>query len=141
MNLKYEPASEPLRISVKWLFKVYPAGLGVGSFGFMVHGLPVRVWGLGLRVYGSDQDAKETSWGRKAQRVPTALERMFHGLNLRTTTSQKCAAVPRRARIQGSKTFVSLNSRLESNTEEDEKKECFTTALERMFPSQASSSS
>ena len=31
----------------------------------------------------------------------------------RTTTSQKCAAVPRRARI-----CVSLNSRLESNKEE-----------------------
>ena len=33
----------------------------------------------------------------------------------RTTTSQKCAAVPRRARIEGSQTFVSFNSRLESN--------------------------
>ena len=39
-------------------------------------------------------------------------------LNLRTTTSQKCAAVPRRARIEGSYSFVSLNSRLESNKEE-----------------------
>jgi len=36
------------------------------------------------------------------------------------TTSQKCAAVPRRARISGSETFVSLNSRLESNKEEEE---------------------
>jgi hypothetical protein len=35
-----------------------------------------------------------------------------------TTTSQKCEAVPRRARISGSWTFVSLNSRLESNKEE-----------------------
>ena len=39
------------------------------------------------------------------------------GLNLGTTTSRKSAAVPRRARIQGSQTFVSLNSRLESNRE------------------------
>jgi len=39
---------------------------------------------------------------------------------LRATTSQKCAAVPRRARIEGSKTCVSLNSRLESNKEEEE---------------------
>ena len=31
----------------------------------------------------------------------------------RTTTLQKCAAAPRRARLQGSKTFVSLNARLE----------------------------
>jgi len=37
--------------------------------------------------------------------------------------SQKCAAVPRRARIQGSQTFVSLNSRLESNKEEEEEEE------------------
>ena len=36
------------------------------------------------------------------------------------TTLQKYAAVPRRARIQGSKTFVSLSSRLEGNKEEEE---------------------
>ena len=41
-------------------------------------------------------------------------------LNLRTTPSQKCAAVPRRARIQGSYTLVSLNSRLESERKEEE---------------------
>ena len=40
-------------------------------------------------------------------------------LNLRTTTtSQKCEAVPRRARISGSETLESLNSRLESNEAE-----------------------
>jgi hypothetical protein len=42
------------------------------------------------------------------------------GIDLRTTTSQKYEAVPRRARFQGSKTVVSLNSRLESNQEEGE---------------------
>ena len=31
----------------------------------------------------------------------------------------KCAVVPRRARISGSSTFRSLNTRLESNNEED----------------------
>ena len=36
-------------------------------------------------------------------------------LDSRTTASQNCDAVPRRARIQGTQTFVSLNSRLESN--------------------------
>ena len=40
-------------------------------------------------------------------------------INLGTTTSQKSEAVPRRARIEGSYTFVSLNSRLGSNKEED----------------------
>ena len=40
-------------------------------------------------------------------------------VNLRITTSQKCAAVPRRARISGSQTFVSINSRLKSNKEEE----------------------
>ena len=40
-------------------------------------------------------------------------------LNLRTPTSQKCAAIPRRAHIQGSYTFVSLTSRLESDNEEE----------------------
>ena len=41
-------------------------------------------------------------------------------LNLTTTSSQKCAAVPRRAHILGTKTFASLNCRLESNKEEEE---------------------
>ena len=40
-------------------------------------------------------------------------------------TSQKCAGVPRRARIQGSYTFVSLKSRLGSN--EEAEKEQLTT--------------
>ena len=41
-------------------------------------------------------------------------------LNSRSTTSQKSEAVQRRARIQGSKTHVPLNSRLESNQAEEE---------------------
>ena len=41
-------------------------------------------------------------------------------INSKTTTSQKCEAVPRRVRMQGSYTFASLNSRLESNREEEE---------------------
>jgi len=36
-----------------------------------------------------------------------------------TTTSEICEAVPSRARIQGARTFVSLNSRLESNKKEE----------------------
>ena len=40
-------------------------------------------------------------------------------LNLRTATSQKCEALPRRARIEGSQTCVSADSRLESNKEEN----------------------
>ena len=42
------------------------------------------------------------------------------GSNNRRTNLQKCAVVPRRARIQGSQTFVSLNERLESRNEEEE---------------------
>ena len=41
------------------------------------------------------------------------------GVNSRTTTWQKCDAVPRRARIYGSYDGVSLNSRLQSNKEEE----------------------
>ena len=40
-------------------------------------------------------------------------------LSLRSIASQKYEAVLRRARIQGSQTFVSLDSRLESNEEEN----------------------
>ena len=45
-------------------------------------------------------------------------------LNLRTTTWQKYGAVPRRARIEGSWIVASLNSRLESNKEEEESARC-----------------
>jgi len=38
----------------------------------------------------------------------------------RVSPSQKCEAVPRRARISGSQTFVSPNSRLESHKEAEE---------------------
>ena len=38
---------------------------------------------------------------------------------LRTTTSPTCEAVPGRASIRGSKTCVSLDSRLESNREKE----------------------
>ena len=41
-------------------------------------------------------------------------------LNCRTATSQKCEAVRRRARIQGSWTFVLLNSGLERDKEQEE---------------------
>ena len=40
-----------------------------------------------------------------------------------TTRDMPREAVPRRARIQGSQTFVSPNSRLESNKEEEEEEE------------------
>ena len=40
-------------------------------------------------------------------------------LNLRKSFLQKCEAVPRRARVEGSSTCVSLNSRLESNEEKE----------------------
>ena len=40
-------------------------------------------------------------------------------LDLTTTTLQKCEAVQRRARIQGSYTFASLNFRLENSNEEE----------------------
>jgi len=43
-------------------------------------------------------------------------------LDSRTTTSQKYEAVLRRTRISGAKTFVSLNSWLESNVEEEERR-------------------
>ena len=45
------------------------------------------------------------------------------GLDFITNASHKCEAAPRRARFSGSETFVSLNSRLESNQEEEGEKE------------------
>ena len=56
-------------------------------------------------------------------------------LKLSTTTSQKCEAVPRRARIQGSYTCVSLKSRPESNKEEEEEEEegVYVRVADRMY--------
>ena len=45
---------------------------------------------------------------------------MHPRVDFRTTTWQICESVPRRARIQGAQTFVSLRSRLESDKEEEE---------------------
>ena len=53
-----------------------------------------------------------------ARRLARARQEVPSVLNFRTTTSHKSAAVPKRARISGSWTFVSLNSRLDSNKEE-----------------------
>ena len=53
-------------------------------------------------------------------------------LNFRTTTLQKCAAVLRGARIEGSQTFVSLNSRLESD-EEGKKKGVFPATEQQLL--------
>ena len=50
-------------------------------------------------------------------------------LNSRTTTLQKCEAVPRRAGVQGFKTCVSLSSRLKRNTGEKEDSRLVHTAL------------
>ena len=44
----------------------------------------------------------------------------FQVHDLRTITSQKCEAVPKKARIQGSYTCLSLNFRLDSNKEDQE---------------------
>ena len=70
--------------------------------------------GLCLGPYGGPGGgAAGAAHGTSPQLAPPSC------LNLSTTSSQKFQAVPRRARIQGSETWVSLNSRLESNKEED----------------------
>ena len=51
-------------------------------------------------------------------------------LHLRTSTLHKCAAVSRRARIQGLHTFAALNSRLESNNEEEEEPDLWVDPTE-----------
>ena len=52
--------------------------------------------------------------------VPSSLESGAGGgcRDLRTSTSQNGEAVPRRARIEGSRSCVSLKSRLKSNKED-----------------------
>ena len=56
--------------------------------------------------------------------MPVHLDESIHSslsfLSFRTTTSLKWDAVPMGTRIQGSKTCVSLNSRLESKKGEEE---------------------
>ena len=60
--------------------------------GFGVWGLGIRIEGLGVRVrcrHPQDNAARDPSGPNPSTLV----------LNLRSTTSQKCEAVPRRARI------------------------------------------
>jgi len=77
MSIKYEPSSaEPIHIFAKQLY-VYHSVYDT----LLIHLLSGQVK-VELRQYG--------------QEVTTTPP---HTLNLRTTTLQKCAAVPRRARI------------------------------------------
>jgi len=56
---------------------------------------------------------------------------MDGAFNLRATTLHKCAAVRRRARTAGAHTLVSLNSRLDSDKEEEE--ECRATQEHALY--------
>jgi len=70
------------------------------------------------------ESAKWTGWTHQG------ISPHFTGvLNLRTPTLQRCAAVPRKDRIQGSWTFVLLNSRVDSNKEERRKKQSVLVPL------------
>ena len=69
------------------------------------------MWGAGFRVWDVGCEDPHLPEGPEGERSGV--------LNLRTTTLRKYAAVPRRARVEGSWTIESLNSRLESNKEEE----------------------
>ena len=74
------------------------------------------MWGSGFRTGGSLRPRIPKR--RACTRQPRPPQQPVV-LNLRTSASQNCKAVSRRARIQG-ETFVSLNSDLESHEEEEE---------------------
>ena len=87
-----------------------------------------RVQGSGCGVEGEGRPvsegvgpdrSEEAEAGRVVEDVHLPLLSAPFGtvINLRTTSSQNYEAVARKARILGSQTFVSLNSRLESNEE------------------------
>ena len=92
------------------------------------------MWGYPVPVLGAISPFLEPFRGRLSPNIDNVSEKLtlrypHEGpwvvrtapvLDSRTTTSQKCEAVPRRARIQGSWTFVPLNSRLERNEAEEE---------------------
>jgi len=62
-----------------------------------------------------EEDPRRVASILKLRAVPSGA-----GLNSGTTAEQKRGAVPSRARISGSQLVVSLNSRLESNKEEED---------------------
>ena len=94
-------------------FGVWGLGLGVWGLGFGVLGLGCGVRGLGFSYEGRASHSRQTMTVRSAPRLyiacsPRRITRIIlelgavpNGtvLNLRTTTSQKCEAVPRRARM------------------------------------------
>jgi len=65
-----------------------------------------------------DLQARRAMRGHVHPRERPRADHLLAGAALRTT-SQKCEAVSKRARTQGSETLVSLNFRLEGNEEED----------------------
>ena len=83
-------------------FGVWGLGVGVLGCGFGFWGLGSGVWGLGFGVWGLGFGAthEHTHVTMRVPR-PGPVQTVPIGtvLNLRTTTSQKCEAVPRRARI------------------------------------------
>ena len=72
------------------------------------------------RVGGSFHEQGRVSRQRTTIIPKLRDEQLGTVLDLRTHAWQKCKAVLRRARIQSSSTFVSLDSRLESNKEGEE---------------------
>jgi len=81
-------------------------------YGCMVQGFGVQIESLWFRVYGlMGSGCQGVGFGvgtETAAECPGSVAiRASIGtlLNLRTTASKKCAAVPRRARIPGSKTL------------------------------------
>ena len=64
------------------------------------------------------QDFKSIIWAHNSFLMSQPTRSGLPVLNFRMITSQKRGTVPKRARIEGSQTFVSLNSRLEHNEAE-----------------------
>jgi len=102
-------------------FGVLVVGCGVWGVGCGMSGLGLRTGRGALSDRGAEtlRSKSVNFWSEKVKLTRGCRDINTGVLNLRTTTSQKCEAVPRGARIQGPQTVVSRNSRLERNKEEE----------------------
>jgi len=93
-----------------------PAIAGRRTLPWKVPAEPSRGWFAVLEIETSSR-----STGSLPAPLVTGLQIKNYGtvLRLKTTALQKCGAVPRRACIADSQIGVSLNSRLESNEDEE----------------------
>ena len=103
------------------MFRIWSLGFGDSGLGVGIKGDDDATHRTILSLCGQPmQKPRVPERGTTFQNPEEMTQTVDHSRRkARTTTSQKCKLVAKRARIQGSSTCVPLNSRLESHDDEE----------------------